>query len=92
MTDQSDILLGGEAAPQPSAPATASNPTEAPVTPTQTYTDYLKTIKNEEGLQKYASVEDALIGTAHAQEFIKTLKDEKNMLEQQLSEFKSEFT
>jgi len=92
MTDQSDILLGAQAAPQQAPQATVSNPTEAPVAPTQTYAEYLKTIKNEEGLQKYASVEDALIGTAHAQEFIKTLKDEKQMLEQQLNEFKSEFT
>lgn len=90
MTDQSDILLGGEAAPQQVPQATVSNPTAAPVTPT--YEQYLKSIKNEEGLQKYASVEDALVGTAHAQEFIKTLKDEKKLLEDQVDEFKSEFT
>ena len=85
MTDQSDILSGGEVAPQQTATAAVSNPEPATtVDPNKMFADKLKEIRNEEGLQKYASVEDALVGTAHAQQFIQTLKEEKAALMAQL--------
>jgi len=79
MTDQSDILLG-TAAP---APVTEPVVQATPMTtsPAEDYLEQLATIRNEDGLQKYASIKDALTGTAHAQEFIKTLKEEKAALE-----------
>jgi len=40
----------------------------------------LQGIKNEKGEQKYSSVEEALRGASHAQEFIATLKREKEEL------------
>jgi len=84
MTDQSDILLGAEAAPQQQAQTV---PTNTPVESTVTHDpikEKLASIRNEEGLQKYASVEDALTGAAHAQEFIQILKAEKQAALEQL--------
>ena len=52
-------------------------PSQAPVVVDQ----LLAGIKNEKGEQKYSSVEEAIKGLAHAQEFINTLKTEKAQLE-----------
>jgi hypothetical protein len=76
MTDQSDILTGGEVAPQPTTPAAA----QAPAPTVDPLAAKLASIRNDEGLQKYASVDDALTGAIHAQEFIQTLKQEKQQL------------
>lgn len=80
MTDQSDILLGTTpAAAVDTAPVVQATPMTTPSV--DNYLEQLATIRNEDGLQKYASIKDALTGTAHAQEFIKTLKEEKAALE-----------
>ena len=84
MTDQSDIL-GNEVAPQ-QVTTTAS---EA-VTPATPYAEKLAAIRNEEGLQKYASVDDALTSASHAQDFIKTLKDEKSLMAEELESYKAQ--
>lgn len=83
MTDQSDIL-SGNSTPAEAAPAQTVTTDVAPVTQNPSHLEQLRSIRNEDGLQKYASVEDALTGTAHAQEFIKTLKNEKADLEAKL--------
>lgn len=85
MADQSDIL-SGESTPAVATQVatTTTNVETAPVA--HSYDAQLKSIMNEEGLQKYASVEDALTGAAHAQEFIKTLKQEKEDALAQLQE------
>lgn len=84
MTDQSDILLGAEAAPQQQAqPVTNATP-DVQLPTHDPIKEKLASIRNEEGLQKYASVEDALTGAAHAQEFIQTLKAEKQAALEQL--------
>jgi hypothetical protein len=50
------------------------------------FKDQLQAIKNEDtGLQKYASVQDALAGTAHAQGHIKTLEQENVDLQNRLA-------
>jgi hypothetical protein len=76
MTDQSDILNVQEAAAPTAAPAVDTSTTSA--TPNvNPYADKLQAIRHEEtGLQKYASVEDALTGTIYAQEHIKRLEQE----------------
>ena len=89
MTDQSDIL-SGNSTPATTEQAQTVTTDVAPVTQTPAYMDQLRSIKNEDGLQKYASVEDALTGTAHAQDFIKTLKNEKADLEAQLEAVRAE--
>ena len=52
-------------------------------------TTILASIKNEKGEPKYASVEEALKGLQHAQEFISTLKGEKQTLEAEVNARKS---
>lgn len=89
MTDQSDIL-SGMSTPATTETAATTTIETAPVTTQPSYIDQLRTIKNEDGLQKYASIEDALTGTAHAQDFIKTLKNEKADLEAQLLAMRNE--
>ena len=84
MTDQSDIL-GNEVVTQQDTTAVVQS-TEN-VNP---YADKLSAIRNDEGLQKYASVDDALTSAVHAQEFIKTLKDEKSTLTEELADYKAE--
>ena len=84
MTDQSDIL-GNEVATQ--LATTTADQTAVNSNP---YADKLSAIRNDEGLQKYASVDDALTSAVHAQEFIKTLKDEKSNLTEELADYKAQ--
>ena len=79
MTDQSDIILGTTAPAAVTEPVVQATPMTT--TPAEDYMEQLASIRNEDGLQKYASIRDALTGTAHAQEFIRTLKEEKAALE-----------
>lgn len=71
MSDQTSIF-GNDPATQPN-----QNP-DAPAAPgAQPNTDFahlLSSIKNERGEQKYATLQDALIGLKNAQEFIPTLQ------------------
>lgn len=94
MTDQSQDIFAASAETQPAAQQTAEQPaTQAPATstsPDDLFREQLASIRNEEGLQKYASVTDALNSVTHSQEFIKTLKAEKAALEQQYMEAKLE--
>lgn len=86
MTDQSDIL-GEVVAPQQTATTAVTATTEtAPVDVNAMFKDQLSAIKNDDtGLQKYASVQDALAGTAHAQGHIKTLEQENVDLQNRLA-------
>lgn len=54
------------------------------------YADLLKQIVNEKGEQKYNSLEDALVGLKHAQEFIPKLKEEKKAEEEELERLRQE--
>lgn len=53
-----------------------------------TVEEQLASIKNEQGEQKYKTVDDAIKALSHSQEYIPTLKKEKEELEKQLEEFK----
>lgn len=65
-------------------------------TPTQTsstvnpFEDQLKGITNEEGKQKYATLEEALKGLAHAQSYIPELKDNLSHKEQEIARLQAE--
>lgn len=53
--------------------------------------DLLKGITNEQGKQKYSSVDEALRGAAHAQEHIRNLTTKHQTLERQLAQREAEF-
>lgn len=52
---------------------------------TNLFSDQLAAIKNDEGEQKYSSVEEALKGAQNAQEYIPTLKAEKDALQEKVN-------
>jgi len=54
------------------------------------YEDLLREIKNEDGNQKYKTVEDALVGLRHAQEYIPKVKDEKTEAEKEVEALRAE--
>jgi|DEB0MinimDraft_12_1074336.scaffolds.fasta_scaffold06011_3 FtsZ-binding cell division protein ZapB len=54
------------------------------------FDDLLNNIKNDSGERKYSSVESALEALKHSQEYIPTLKDEKNSMSQELEKFRSQ--
>lgn len=92
MTDQSSILSGATA-PLGTPETVTADPQVTPEVVTQPanpFQEQLSAIKNGEGLQKYASVQDALTGTAHAQEYIRTLKGENEDLEDRIYGYKLE--
>ena len=54
------------------------------------FADQLKEIKNEDGQQKYGNVEEALKGSANAQQFIQQLKEEKSTLDTENERLRAE--
>jgi archaellum component FlaC len=57
---------------------------------TNQFDDLLNGIKNDSGERKYNSVESALEALKHSQEYIPTLKDEKNTMSQELETLRSQ--
>ena len=90
MTDQSTDILGGAADQAATQQPAVSPATQATTATEDPYKTALAAIKNEDGLQKYASVEDVLSSVPHREEFISTLKAEKQAIEQQLLDAKLE--
>lgn len=90
MSDQS---IFGE---QPNSQATPANTNGVPSngTPPSQNSDPIKTllgeIKNENGQQKYNSLEDALKALKHSQEFIPQLKNENQTFQSKLEALQSE--
>jgi hypothetical protein len=56
---------------------------EQPIQPEQTSEDLLASIKNENGEQKYRTVDEAIKALAHSQAFIPQLQSEKKQLEEE---------
>lgn len=54
------------------------------------YADLLGSIKNEHGVQKYATIEEALKGLANAQEYIPQVKTQLSVKDQELAALKEE--
>lgn len=65
-------------ADQPVSEGQESTPTNDP------YADKLQEIVNEEGVQKYKSIEDAIEGLKHSQEFIAKLKQENEQFRSEI--------
>ena len=89
MTDQSDILSNEaqvtEPVTQDVVETQTSDTTAKEVDVNSLFKDQLSAIRHEEtGLQKYASVEDALKGTAFAQDHLRTLEGENAELRNRL--------
>lgn len=84
MADQPNVF-GGEQTPPVTPPATPPNPN----TPNDTLVTMLSAIKNEQGVQKYDSVEKALEALKHSQEYIPSLKTELEKKENELAELRA---
>lgn len=92
MTDQSSIFGTQQNSPDPASQpnnAPTSNGSVAQPNP-DPFADLLGQIKNERGEPKYRSVEDALKGTLHAQQFISTLQAEKAAADAELQRLRAE--
>ena len=89
MADQPTTIFKQEQQTADAAGNTADQTTSA-TTSQNPYEDLLKGIVNEQGEQKYRSIEDALVGLRHAQEFIPKLKDEKRKEEEELQRLREE--
>ncbi|AJT60711.1 putative porin superfamily protein [Citrobacter phage CVT22] len=71
--------------------ATTAPPAEPVSSPSaSTYADLLGSIKNEQGVQKYATIEEALKGLANAQEYIPQVKTQLSAKEQELADLRAE--
>lgn len=80
MTDQSSVFTDQAVqATQPQVTQAAPNP----------YEDLLKGIKNEAGLPKYATLEDALNALKHSQDYIPQVKSQLSQKEQELADLRA---
>ena len=75
MTDSVFAPVTPEATPVV-APVVAPVAAPVPATPDTLFADQLSSIKNPDGLQKYANVGDALTGAANAQSYIAQLQEQ----------------
>lgn len=66
--------------------------TDAAQSQSNPWDNLLKDIKNEKGEPKYKTVEDALNGLKHAQEFIPKIKQEKTEAELKIEQMEAELT
>jgi len=80
MTDQS--VFNNNNTPQ-------GNPQQTPSTP-GSYADQLASITNEDGTQKYGTVDDVLKGAKHAQEYIPQLKSQLSTAEAEIIALKAQ--
>lgn len=83
MADQPNVFDNG--APAPTPPANTTPPSNPP----DTYANLLGAIRNEQGVQKYDSVEKALEALKHSQEYIPSLKTELEKKEEELAELRA---
>ena len=83
MTDQSDIFSSKEQ-------TTQSDPLKTTIAPDNQLANLLAEIKNEQGEQKYSSLEEALKGTKSAQEYIPQLKSQNSTLEAEVSTLRAQ--
>lgn len=91
MADQPVNVFSGD---QPPVTPPVTQPVATP--PTNSLEDLLKNIKNEQGEQKYKSLEDALVALDHSQKYIPELKsqltgtvEELNRVKEQMSKFEN---
>lgn len=85
MSDQTSIFNSNTEQQVETQPNTNVNTSNVNNAPNNTdFADLLGQIKNERGEPKYHSVQDALNGLLHAQQFISTLTTEKKQQEEQL--------
>jgi len=80
MSDQDNVFDGVQ----------EEQPVTPPVNSDNRLNDLLASIKNENGEQKFKTIEDALKGYTASQEFIGTLKTEKSTVEQELNQLREQ--
>lgn len=81
MTDQSVFTQTENEGSQPATPE---------ANPNSVFADQLASIKNEEGAQKYDSIEKALNGLQHSQEYIPQLKTELSVKDAEIAKLRAE--
>jgi ATP-dependent Lon protease len=88
--DQTPSIFNNTTTASPTQTTQTETSTQTNASVTSDYTDLLLSIKNERGEPKYKSVEDALKGLQHAQNFIPTIKNELDQKEQELERLRAE--
>ena len=74
---------GNQSSPAPQAVTESAPQTSGSTQPqSDQYGNLLNTIVNDEGSPKYRTIEEALVGSSHAQEHIRRLEQEKEQLRQ----------
>lgn len=68
----------------------SSTPAQAPTIPTNPFADQLAGIKNEDGNQKYDTIDKALEGLTHAQGYIPQLQSTLNTKDEEIATLKAE--
>lgn len=84
MSDQNSLFTTNNIPQETPAPQATSNVANAPQN--DALATLLSQIRNERGEQKYRTVEEALNGLKHAQEFIPQLTTKQRQLEQELED------
>lgn len=79
MSDQTSVFTEPTQVTQPPVTQQAPNP----------YEDLLKGIKNEAGLPKYATLEDALNALKHSQDYIPQVKSQLSQKDQELADLRA---
>lgn len=93
MADQPNSIFEDQNKQETPASNQEQNGSTANTAPTQTeqpFANLLGSILNEKGEPKYKSVEDALIGLKHAQEYIPKIKESASEKEQELNQLRQE--
>lgn len=87
MADQPSIFEGTT---NQETPDTTNNGTATTTPPSNDYADLLSSIKNERGETKYKTVQDALNGLKHAQEYIPQVKQQASEAELKMHKLEAE--
>lgn len=89
MADQPNIFETNQPTQAPTNAPSPANNGAAPNNPND-YAHLLSMIRNERGEQKYATLQDALVGLQHAQSFIPTLKAEQAQKDAEIQRLREE--
>jgi hypothetical protein len=90
MSDQTSIFNESQASATQTQTQTATNSNSGVAPNNADFADLLGQIKNERGEPKYKSVQDALNGLLHAQQYISTLTTEKQQQQEELRRAQAE--
>lgn len=90
MADQPNSIFENKQETPAQEQTMSSEANTAPSTNEASFADLLSEIRNEKGEPKYKSVQDALVGLKHAQEYIPQIKTQASEKEQELEALRQE--